>query len=153
MLLFNILLSTCFATTSRIQSAITSQSEATTIYLRPGLASVLELPNDIVEARVGNPGDLKVLISQVSSKEITLFFKRSSVLPTNLIVRSGKKMFVFDVIPSALKHQDYLKVTSSVGSINQNFRYLSTKSILISPSVNSSEVDGHKVEVSEKVAL
>ncbi|MBL7557603.1 MAG: hypothetical protein JNM24_17370 [Bdellovibrionaceae bacterium] len=94
----------------RISRPVVNLNDSKSIYLSPGLISVVEFPDPIIEVRVGDPGSLKPVISQVSPKELTLIFKASNSVATNLIVRSGKRVFVMDVIPSKSRHQDYVKV-------------------------------------------
>ena len=140
MQLFNFIIAYAVAaTTPRIESRLQDLSKTSEIYLKPGLVSVLELPHNIIEVRVGNPNDLKVLISQVSAKEITLYFKNSHASPTNLIVRSDRKVYVFDVFPSSHRHQDYVKVTSGFGSPTQNSNLKLITSQSISPDKTKNE--------------
>ncbi len=141
------------ANVPRIHSVYKNIGESSKIYIKPGLVTVLEMPQNIIEVRVGNPNDLKGVISQVSPKEITLYLKNSSAIPTNIILRSDRKMYVFDVIPSANKHQDYIKVSSGIGHIqNQNSSaYKVLESSAIQPS--KPELQNRKLEQSEKVSL
>jgi type IV secretory pathway VirB9-like protein len=137
----------------RIESLHKNIGESSKIYIKPGLVTVLEMPQNIIEVRVGNPNDLKGVISQVSPKEITLFLKNSNAIPTNLILRSDRKMYVFDIIPSVSKHQDYIKVSSGIGRIlNQNS---SVYKVLESSAIQPSKPEhlNRKLEQSEKVSL
>ncbi|MBX2994914.1 MAG: hypothetical protein KF681_08830 [Bdellovibrionaceae bacterium] len=54
------------------------------------------------------------MISAVSPKELTLTMNQS--IPSNLLIRAGKRMYVFDVVPSKTTHQDYVKVSGAFGS-------------------------------------
>ncbi len=145
--------SLCFSEVPRIHSLNKNIGESSKIYIKPGLVTVLEMPQNIIEVRVGNPNDLKGVISQVSPKEITLYLKNSSAIPTNIILRSDRKMYVFDIIPSANKHQDYIKVSSGIGHVtNQNSSsYRLLESSVIQPS--KIEPLNRKLEQSEKVSL
>lgn len=104
----------------RISRPVVNLSESKAIYLSPGLISVVEFPDHIIEVRVGDPASLKPTISQVSPKELTLMFKASNSIATNLIVRSGKRLFVLDIIPSKTRHQDYVKVRGVYSSSNES---------------------------------
>ncbi len=96
--------------TSRISIQNVNRFTPHQITLSPGLVSLLEFPEAIIEVRVGDPKGLKALISQVSPKELTLYLDSSHSSSTNLIVRSGKRVFIFDIVASKVTHQDYLKV-------------------------------------------
>jgi type IV secretory pathway VirB9-like protein len=138
---------------NRIESLNKNTGESSKIYIKPGLVTVLEMPQKIIEVRVGNPNYLKGVISQISPKEITLFLKNSNATPTNIILRSDRKMYVFDIIPSVSKHQDYIKVSSGIGHVlNQNSSaYKVLESSVIKPS--KPEHLNRKLEQSEKVSL
>ena len=139
---------------NRIESIHKNIGQSSKIYLKPGLVSVLEMPQNIIEVRIGNPNDLKGVISQVSPKEITLFFKTSNASATNLILRSDRKVYVFDVIPSQNKHQDYVKISSGIGIV-QNMSGANT--VLESSVINLEKLppaNQNKIlELSEKVSL
>lgn len=115
MLLCSFLVLTAFAGPDRIESKILDLGLTHKVYLKPGLVSVVEFPKPIVEVRVGNPKSLKAIISQVSPKELTMYFSSSSEVPSNIIVRSDKRVYVLDVIPSQSSHQDFVKVTGFGG--------------------------------------
>ncbi len=112
------------------------------------------MPQNIIEVRIGNPNDLKGVISQVSPKEITLFFKTSNVSATNLILRSDRKVYVFDIIPSQNKHQDYVKISSGTGIV-QNTSGANTvlESSVINLEKSLPQNQNKKLEISEKVSL
>ncbi len=86
------------------------------VYVAAGLVTLIEFPQGITEVRVGNPQALKILISSVSPKELTIYLTQNAVPPTNLIVRAERRVYVFDIIPSRNTHQDYVKVRSAFGS-------------------------------------
>ena len=118
MLLFSLLFNQSFANVNRIESRIQHLDSTSRIYMKFGLISVVEFPQNIIEVRIGNPNSVKAVISQVSPKELTLYYKSNSSSPTNLIVKSDKKIYVLDIIPSKNNHQDFVKITSGVGSYN-----------------------------------
>lgn len=107
-----------FAEPSRVSSAHSNLSLVDKIFLSPGRVSLIEFPQNIIEVRVGNPRSVKALISQVSPKEFTVYLASGASVPSNLIVRSEKKVFVFDVVPSKNNHQDYIKIRGAFGTPN-----------------------------------
>lgn len=87
-----------------------------TIYLAPGMGSLVTFPCALKEVMVGRSEDLKAQISPNDKKSLLLNLKLNTSLPTNLIARcepSGN--YVFDVIPSKSKHQDVVEIKSSFG--------------------------------------
>ncbi|GEM_PF-3308057 len=107
---FSLLLPLAFADVPRLSISQSDLSQVSKIYLAPGLVSLVEFPQNIIEVRVGSPHLVKALISQVSPKELTLYLNGQAHFASNLIVRSEKRIFVFDVIPSKTNHQDYIKI-------------------------------------------
>ncbi len=110
--LFNI----SFAEVHRLSSTHTDLSKVQKIYLSPGLVSLVEFPSNIVEIRVGNPESVKAIISQASPRELTLLLNHQNSVPSNLIVRAEKRVFVFDLVPSHSIHQDFVKVSGAFGA-------------------------------------
>ncbi|MFV3409661.1 hypothetical protein ACNH6C_13700 [Bdellovibrio bacteriovorus] len=103
------------AAPKRISSIIKDLGKVEKVYLYPGLISVIEFPHPLLEVRIGNPKALKVEISQVSSRELTLHLSGLAAKATNLIVRSNQKLYVFDIVPSRVSHQDFVQVKSFYG--------------------------------------
>lgn len=110
----------CSADTERIQSMRFDKSKVERIYLAPGLGSIVIFPCGIQEAFVGRSDDLKVQISPNDKKTLFLNLKLNSSLPTNVIAKCEieKSIFVFDVIPSKVRHQDLVEIRSSFGRPN-----------------------------------
>ena len=104
------------AAPKRISSIIKDLGKVEKVYLYPGLISVIEFPHPLLEVRIGNPKALKVEISQVSNRELTLHLTGAAAKATNLIVRSNQKLYVFDIVPSRVSHQDYVQVKSFYGA-------------------------------------
>lgn len=104
------------ASPQRLSTVSKDLSTSEKIYLKPGLAAVIEFPKPIIEVRIGNPANLKTSISTVSPKELTLFLESARAGATNLIVRSDRKIYVFDVIPSFSDHQDFIKIRGGYGA-------------------------------------
>lgn len=112
---YNLLFTLAFAQVDRLSLTQVNLSQVDKIYLSPGLVSVLEFPQNIIEVRVGNPKSVKAIISQVSPKELTVYLSSGSSSPSNIIVRSEKRVFVFDVVPSRIHHQDYVRIRGAYG--------------------------------------
>jgi len=74
------------------------------------------MPESIAEAKVGAPRKLKVVPSTSDPKELTLFWVEGSAFRTNLIIRTTKRTFVFDVVPVASGHQDVIQVRGAFGA-------------------------------------
>lgn len=118
---------------SRINSNIIDLAAPETIYLSPGLVSLVEFPQNIIEVRVGNPKSVKAVISQVSPKELTIYLASGASEPSNLIVRAEKRVFVFDVVPSKSNHQDYVKIRGAYGAPNSRGRGALGAQVQIAP--------------------
>lgn len=99
-----------------ISRAIVDLSKSTEIHVSPGSVSVLEMPESISEAKVGAPRKLKVVPSVSDPKELTLFWVEGSAFRTNLIIRTTKRTFVFDVVPVISGHQDVIQVRGAFGA-------------------------------------
>ena len=113
---FNIiLLSIAYASDERISAIHKDLGKETKVSIAPGLVSVLEFPQAITEVRVGHPGVLKAQISSVSPRELTLTLSGGGMVATNLIVRAERRVFVFDIVPSRVSHQDYVKIRGGFG--------------------------------------
>lgn len=106
----------------RISTLSPKMTEVDRIFLSPGLVSVLEFPALIHEVRVGNSNSLKVSISTVNPKELSLSWVSLTMPATNLIVRAGKSLFVLDIAPSRISHQDYVRVRPGFRAAPAAFR-------------------------------
>lgn len=104
----------------RIQSMRFDKSQVQRIYLAPGLGSIVLFPCGLQEVFIGRGEDLKAQISPNDKKTLFLNLKLNSSLPTNVIVKCSpeKSIFVFDVIPNRIKHQDLVEIRSSYGRPN-----------------------------------
>lgn len=132
---FSLILPLAFADVGRLTTGNSDLSQVEKIYLSPGLVSLVEFPQNIIEVRVGNPKSVKALISQVSPKELTIYLTGGVSAPSNLIVRAEKRVFVFDIVPSRVNHQDYVKIRSTFGSPETRNVALAGNSISITPDV------------------
>jgi len=149
MLLFSLLFQPAFADVQRIESRIQTLNSTSRIYLKFGLIGVVEFPKNIIEVRIGNPNVLKAVISTASPRELMLYYKNSTSAATNLIVKSDKKIYVLDIIPSRNNHQDFVKITSGVGAYNssQPLKVLNQTEIKPSAQKTESKILLEKVEL------
>lgn len=108
------------AAPGRIQEEVVSTNEVRPIRLVEGMVSVLEFREKVLEVRVGNPEIAQVSFSEVSPKEVTLRLLTSKMGATNMIVRSGRRLLVFDVVPTKSTHEDFLKIRGEVQSLSPN---------------------------------
>lgn len=90
--------------------------KSTELRIGPGRVSVLKLPEAIAETKVGAPRKLKALFSNSDPQELTLFWIESGAFKTNLIIRTVRRTFVFDVLPVTTGHQDLVEVRGAYGS-------------------------------------
>lgn len=114
--LISVVSSVVLADVKRISSVYKDLGQSQKIYLHAGLISVVEFPQSILEVRLGNPKSIKAQLSQVSPRELTLYLSQQAVEPTNLIVKSEKRFYIFDIIPSKASHQDYVKISGAYGA-------------------------------------
>ena len=83
------------------------------IYMEPGRQTLIDFPCHITRASVGSSKDIDVKITSTSNQELDLWLKEEASQSTNLIVRCDKDVYVFDIIPSKIRHQDYIKIVGS----------------------------------------
>lgn len=110
-----------FAEMDRIQSLRFDRGSVKTLHLAPGLGSIVLFPCPLLEVFVGRSQDLKAQISPNDKKTLFLNLKLNSSLPTNFIARceGDRTVFVFDVIPSRVKHQDVVEIRGFFGGPGQ----------------------------------
>jgi hypothetical protein len=103
------------ASPKRISGKIMDLGKVQTIYMVPGMATLIEIPTSVTGIRLGNPDAVDYFRPDKPENEVTLVLKNSFAKPTNLIIRSNKKKYVFDIIPSKTIHQDTIEVLGSYG--------------------------------------
>ncbi len=99
----------------RISSKIVDLGKVQPVYIVAGMATSIEVPGPVTGIRTGNPDDLQYFRPEKPENEVTLILKNSRAKPTNLIIRSGKRKYVFDIIPSKQIHQDTVEVVAAYG--------------------------------------
>ena len=82
------------------------------IYIHPGRTTTIDLPCSISYAIPGPNGDVKAEIGPDKDSSLIIWLTSGASAPTNLTVRCEEKVIVFDIIPSRVNHQDYLKIKS-----------------------------------------
>ncbi len=136
MWLFKLIMPIMCIAAERISSTQVNLAKSEKVMISPGLVSVIEFPQNIIEVRVGNLKSVKAIISQNSPKELTVYLSSSASIPTNIIVRAEKRIFVFDIVPSRTNHQDYIKVKGAFGA----------PSFITTDNTNSKTIETVKLE-------
>ena len=119
-ILFALTLISVNANARRVAERIIDQSKVDEIYVAPGLATSLELPENVVEVSTGAPQIFKIVISQVLPNEIIINLGNVKPFKTNLIVRTVRRTLVFDLIPNLSKHQDLVIIRDSYGRLKKD---------------------------------
>ena len=99
----------------RISSKVVDLGKVQPIYIVAGMATLIEVPGPVTGIRTGNPDDLQYFRPEKPENEVTIVLKNASSRPTNLIIRSGKTKYVFDIIPSKSVHQDAIEIVAAYG--------------------------------------
>lgn len=99
----------------RISGQILDLGKVHTIYMVAGMATLVEIPTAVTGIRLGNPDAVQYYRPEKPENEVTLVLKDNLAKPTNLIIRSNKKKYVFDIVPSKEVHQDTIEVLGSYG--------------------------------------
>ena len=99
----------------RISAQVVDLGKVQTIYMVPGMATLVEVPTDVSGIRLGNPDFVNYFRPDHPKNEVTLVLKEGLMKPTNLFILSGKKKYIFDIIPSADVHQDSLSIIGAFG--------------------------------------
>ncbi|RYZ77633.1 MAG: hypothetical protein EOP05_01105 [Proteobacteria bacterium] len=113
-----------FATTAQAVNRVGVKKldigEVETVYLAPGLITVMEFPEAITEVSTGAPQIYRLQISSVHKEELILQIQNSTPFKTNLIVRTTKQRYVFDMEPNLRKHQDVIQVREGYGQLKED---------------------------------
>lgn len=99
----------------RISSKVVDLGKVYPIHMVAGMATLIEIPGPVTGIRTGNPDAIQYFRPDKPENEVTLVLRSGDVSPTNLIIRSGKRKYVFDIVPSARVHQDTLEVIGAFG--------------------------------------
>jgi hypothetical protein len=104
-----------FKAPKRISGQILDLGKVHTIYMVPGMATLIEIPTTVTGIRIGNPDAVTYFRPDKPENEVTLVLKDAGAKPTNLIIRSNSRKYVFDVVPSKEIHQDTIEVIGAYG--------------------------------------
>lgn len=99
----------------RISSKVVDLGKVQPIHMVAGMATLIEIPGPVTGIRTGNPDAISYFRPDKPENEVTLVLRGGDMTPTNLILRSGKRKYVFDIIPSARVHQDTIEVVGAFG--------------------------------------
>lgn len=111
----------------RIAEVVIDRSKPFPIYMNPGRTTTIDLPCSASYALAGTYNDLKAEIGPDKDSSIVLWLTSHASTSTNLVVRCDDRVIVFDVIPSRINHQDYLKVLK-ISSGSRNAKLIATSS-------------------------
>ena len=99
----------------RISGQVMDLGTVHTIYMVSGMATLIEIPTSVTGIRLGNPDAVQYFRPDKPENEVTLVLKDASAKPTNLIIRSNNRKYVFDIVPSKDVHQDTVEIIGSYG--------------------------------------
>jgi hypothetical protein len=99
----------------RISSTYVDVGKPIKYFLYPGRSGLIDFPCSIISATPGPGKDIELKVGTTNAKEVHIFLRSGASEPTNMIVRCQDAVFVFDVIPSTQKHQDYLQISGYFG--------------------------------------
>ncbi len=123
-----------------VSNEVFDLTKANRILIGPGRISVLVFPEAVAEAKIGAPDRLKVVTSATDPRELTLFWIQPGRFETNLIVRTVRRVFIFDIVPSLSRHQDLVRVRGAYGGNLSPLRLLESQSL--SPNRSKPKVLG-----------
>jgi hypothetical protein len=99
---------------SRIENFNIDRKRVNKIYLSYSKTGVVRFPDEIEEVRVGAPEGYKYEVSKTFKRELSIKVSLGVNAPSNLIVRtSNEDIYVFDLVPSSIRHQDVVFVDES----------------------------------------
>ena len=104
----------------RISAQIVDLGKVQSIYMVPGMATMIEIPGKITGIRMGNPDLVKYFRPDHPENEVTLILRSGQKTPTNLIILAQTKKYIFDIIPSKKLHQDSLQIVGEFGGAELN---------------------------------
>jgi hypothetical protein len=102
----------------RISSRVVDLGKVHSLILSVGMATLIELPAPINGKIPGSPEADLLLLNGPQPNQVIVELKRANARPTNLILVSGKRKVVFDIIPSDPKsptHQDIYEIVGYFG--------------------------------------
>ena len=99
----------------RLSAPVLDLGKVHPIHMIPGNATLIEIPGPITGVHPGSQQDLKFEKEGLPDNEVLIRLARGNAQTSNLIIRSVKKKYVFDIIPSKTVHRDIIEIPSSFG--------------------------------------
>ena len=99
----------------RISSQLMDLGRVYPIFMVSGMATLIELPGPVTGIRTGNPDSIQYFRPEKPENEVTIVLQNDKAKPTNLILRSGKKKYIFDIVPNPSIHQDLIEIVGDYG--------------------------------------
>lgn len=101
----------------RIKSIAFNKAKVEKIYIAQGLSTLVTFNCDINEMISGNRQQVTLEGLQTNKKQMKITLAQGAAQPTNIFVKCGQKIdpYIFDIVPSRINHQDYLKINVSYG--------------------------------------
>lgn len=99
----------------RISAQVLDLGKVHTVYMVPGMATLIEVPSPVSGIRLGNPDYVSYFRPEHPDNEVTLVLKEGMIKPTNFFILSGKKKYIFDIVPSRTVHQDSIEIVGAYG--------------------------------------
>ena len=111
---------TCQKATGRVPDRIISiyfdLGKVYPICVRPGQETYLHFSTAIDDAKTASTEDLFREVWPGDARRLTIRLARGHALPTDLHVFSGKKVFVFDIIPTTDSNQEVINIAGVYGA-------------------------------------
>lgn len=101
----------------RIKSIAFNKAKVEKIFIAQGLSTLVTFNCDINEMISGNKQQVTLEGLMTNKKQMKITLAQGAAQPTNIFVKCGQKVdpYIFDIVPSRINHQDYLKINVSYG--------------------------------------
>ena len=118
--LITILIVTSYAwsnSVKRIKSIAFNKAKVEKIFIAQGMSTLVTFNCDINEMVSGNDQQITLKGLMTNKKQMIITLAQDAAQATNIFVKCGQKIdpYIFDVVPSKVNHQDYLKINVSYG--------------------------------------
>jgi hypothetical protein len=91
------------------------------LYSNPGRDTSIYFPCNVEYATGGTDEDIKITMPRKFPNLVTIYLTKGRSQSTSLKVFCSEQVFVFDVVPSAENHVDFLKITRIHGELPRYF--------------------------------
>lgn len=101
----------------RIKSIAFNKGKVEKIFIAQGMSTLVTFNCDINEMVSGNDQQITLKGLMTNKKQMIITLAQDAAQATNIFVKCGQKIdpYIFDVVPSKVNHQDYLKINVSYG--------------------------------------